>query len=92
MQKNKTGINQSDIVFVKRVSIGSINPNYPLTEEQLDAQMAMLNKCLQEYPKGKIIGKEVSVGIYQVGEHQLSMEKTTYHVGFNRIPKWIKEE
>lgn len=80
----------ADVTYVKRVSIGNINPNSPLNEEQQERQMALLNKCLNEYPKGKIIGKDISVGVFQVGDHQITLQRTTYHVGFLRKPVWLE--
>ncbi|WP_162342138.1 MULTISPECIES: hypothetical protein [Cyclobacterium] len=80
----------ADVTYVKRVSIGNINPNNPLNEEQQERQMALLNKCLNEYPKGKIIGKDISVGVFQVGDHQITLQRTTYHVGFLRKPVWLE--
>lgn len=90
--KNSSGIDLSDITFVKRINIGSINPNNPVNEDQQEKQMAFLNKCLNEFPKGRIIGKDVSVGVFQIGEHQITLQRITYHVGFNRKPYWIDEE
>ena len=81
----------SDVTYVKRINIGSINPNSPLNEDQQEMQMRQLNKCLSEPPKGRIIGKDITVGVYQMGEHQLIMQRITYHVGFKRKPVWIDE-
>ncbi len=91
MNKNNI-VDLSDVTYVKRISVGTVNPNSPLTEEQLENQMALVNRCLSESPKGTIIGKEISVGIYQFGEHQITMQKTTYHVGFKRKPFWIDKD
>jgi hypothetical protein len=81
----------SDIHYVKMVPIGSVNPNYPLSDQSREAQAAILNRCLNDYPKGIIIGKDVTVGRYQMGEHELTMERVTYHVGFQRKPQWEDE-
>lgn len=80
------------IVFIQKITIGSINPQVPFSNEEHDKQLEKLNKCLTEYPKGKIIGRDVSIGTYQLGEHQMTMQKTTYHIGFTRKPYWIIEE
>lgn len=29
---------------------------------------------------------------YVIGEHELSMEKVTYHIGFSRKPGWLEED
>ncbi len=85
-QDKKT--NLSDIHYIKLVPIGSVNPNNPLSDESKQAQTDVLNRCLNDYPKGIIVGKDITIGTYQLGEHQLVMEKITYHVGFKRKPTW----
>lgn len=85
--KDSTFLN---IHYVKLVSLGSVNPNHPLSEEEQQKQITLLNQCLNEYPKGIIIGKDTTIGRYQIGQHQLHMEKTTYHIGFERKPSWEK--
>ena len=79
-----------DIIYVKRINIGAINPNNPVSEEQQEAQMSLLNRCLSEFPKGRIIGKDVAVGVFQLGEHQITLQRITYHVGFKRKPDWLQ--
>lgn len=74
----------ADIKFIKRITVGNINPNNPMSDEKKDEQIKKLNEYLNGYPKGKLIGKDVSFGIFQVGEHQLTMQSTTYHIGFKR--------
>lgn len=88
-EKRKTEL--SEIRFIKMVTIGSVNPNNPLSEESRRAQVALLNRCLSDYPRGVIIGKDIAIGRYMIGEHELTMEKTTYHVGFSRRPAWEEE-
>ena len=82
----------SDVRYVKLVPIGSVNPNYPLSDQSKEEQAALLNRCLNDYPKGIIIGKDITVGKYLIGEHELTMEKITYHVGFPRKPAWEEEK
>lgn len=81
----------SDIRYIKLVPIGSVNPNQLLSEEAKEAQAVLLNRCLNDYPKGIILGKDVTIGRYLLGEHELTMEKITYHVGFPRKPAWEDE-
>lgn len=78
----------SDIHYIKMVPIGSINPNNPLSDQGREQQAELLNRCLNDYPKGVILGKDVSIGRYMLGEHELTMEKVTYHIGFERKPAW----
>lgn len=82
----------SDIRYVELVPVGSINPNNPLSEQSKAEQVKLLNRCLSEHPKGIIMGKDISIGRYMLGEHELTMEKTTYHVGFPRKPAWMTEQ
>lgn len=84
----KKKVQLSDIRYIKMVTIGSVNPNNPLSEESHRAQLELLNRCLNDYPKGVIIGKDITIGRYMIGEHELTMEKITYHVGFKRKPTW----
>ncbi|MCM1325972.1 MAG: hypothetical protein NC094_10120 [Bacteroidales bacterium] len=78
----------ADIRYIKMVPIGSINPNNPLSDQGREEQAALLNRCLTDYPKGVILGKDISIGRYMLGEHELTMEKVTYHIGFERKPAW----
>ena len=78
----------TDIHYIKLVPVGSVNPNNPLSDQSKEEQAALLNRCLNDYPKGIIIAKDVTIGRYMVGEHELTMEKVTYHVGFERKPQW----
>lgn len=85
-REEKTAL--TDIHYIKLVPIGSVNPNNPLSEQAKEEQVALLNRCLNNFPKGIIIGKDITVGRYLIGEHELTMEKITYHVGFTRKPSW----
>lgn len=90
MQNNKSEVQDlSDVTFVKRITVGTINPNAPYSDEHHDQAIALLNRCIGEAPRGKIIGKDIAFGVYQMGEHQLSMQKVTYHIGFKRKPVWL---
>lgn len=83
-------ISFENIRYVKLVVIGSINPNAPFSEQSQKDQVDLLNRCLNDYPKGIIIGKDIQIGIYKIGQHELTMEKSTYHIGFERKPSWEK--
>jgi hypothetical protein len=81
----------NDTRYVKIVTIGGIDPNNPLTEEKQAVQVAELNKLLSGYPKGTIIGKDTAIGRFMLGEHELCMQRTSYHIAFPRKPDWIDE-
>jgi hypothetical protein len=82
----------SDIKFVKVVTVGSVNPNVVLSDDARQSQLDLVNRCLNDYPKGIIIGKDISIGRYSIGEHELVMQKTAYHIGFPRKPAWLDEK
>ena len=82
----------ADIRYVKLVSVGSVNPNNPLSDVSRAEQERLLNRCLNDYPKGTLLGKDITIGRYLIGEHELTMEKVTYHVGFPRKPAWMEDE
>jgi hypothetical protein len=81
----------SDTRYVQIVTIGGIDPNSPLSEEKQLKQVEQLNKLLSGYPKGTIIGKDTSIGRFMIGEHELCMQRTSYHVAFSRKPENIDE-
>lgn len=81
----------ADVKYIKLVPVGSVNPNNPLSDQSREEQEKLLNRCLNDYPKGIIIGKDTTIGRYLIGEHELTMEKVTYHVGFSRKPAWEEE-
>jgi hypothetical protein len=81
----------NDTRYVKIVTIGGIDPNNPLSEEKQVKQVELLNKLLSGYPKGTIIGKDTAIGRFMLGEHELCMQRTSYHVAFARKPEGIDE-
>lgn len=82
----------SEIRHVERIAVGNLNPNQPVTEKDRENQISFLNRCLNGSPRGRMIGREISTAMYQVGEHQITMQSITYHVGFPRMPQWLEQE
>lgn len=80
---------QTDITYVHRIVIGNDNPEHQPDEEQYREQLAILNRCLSDPPKGKIVGQEKNFYILNIGEHQVVMQYIVYHVGFRRRPSWL---
>jgi hypothetical protein len=76
---------------VKIVTIGGLDPNNPLSDEKQVNQVEQLNKLLAGYPKGTIIGKDTAIGRFMIGEHELCMQRTSYHVAFPRKPEGIDQ-
>ena len=90
--KDTSAFNLEDIVYMKKVVVGAVDPQTPFNQEEQDKQFQLLNNCLKNHPKGKIIGRDVTVATYMIGEHQITMQSTTYHIGFKRKPYWIENE
>ena len=89
---DKKRLDVSDVKYVKEVAVGSVNPNVILSDGAREAQTSLLNRCLNDYPKGIVIGKDIAIGRYAIGEHELVMQKTIYHIGFPRKPAWLDEK
>jgi hypothetical protein len=79
----------TDVSFVKRVTVGSRDPQTLRSEDENEAAAALLNRCLTELPRGKILGIEKSFALLNIGEHQVVLQCLTYHVGFPRRPAWL---
>lgn len=90
--KDSSAFNLEDIVYVKKVVVGAVDPQTPFNEEAQNKQFQLLNDCLKNYPKGKIIGRDVNIASYMMGEHQITMQSTTYHIGFTRKPYWLQDK
>lgn len=84
-------IDITDVTYVKRITIGTSNPDQILSDDQIREAMDLLNKCLAGPPKGKILGIEKSFKLLNIGEHQAVLQWLVYHVGFVRKPVWIKD-
>lgn len=80
----------SDMRFVKRIAVGSQNPSPIKSEEEIEQAMTLLNRCLTDLPKGVIVGLEKSFSLLNIGEHQVVLQYTVYHVGFSRKPAWLE--
>ncbi len=80
----------TDVKYVHRVVVGNDNPEQQPDEEKYNKQLEFLNRCLNDFPKGKIIGQEKNFYILNIGEHQVVMQYIVYHIGFVRKPGWIE--
>nr|WP_137677324.1 hypothetical protein [Parerythrobacter lutipelagi] len=93
MKVAHSGFDLSEIRFVKRIGVGNLDIRAGAAEPSNDAAMQTLNRCLSEYPRGTIIGREMSFDVLTTKSgHQVVLEKVTYHVGFPRKPAWLDEE
>lgn len=82
----------SSVGFVKRIVIGKSDPNSTYTEEQANQDLGMLNKCLNNFPKGRIIACEKNFNVLNLGEHQVVQQWVVYHVGFEKKPLWMENQ
>lgn len=80
---------QSDVKYVHRLVVGNSDPEKQSDENLYNEQLKLLNRCLSDYPKGKIIGQEKNFYILNIGEHQVVMQYIVYHIGFLRKPDWL---
>ena len=87
--RNKVVFDISSVGYVKRIVIGNNNPEKATDERTIQKQIDLLNRCLTEYPKGKIIGIERNFFILNIGEHQVVMQYSVYHLGFKRKPNYL---
>lgn len=81
----------AEIGFVKRITVGSRDPEAVRSEEQIEAAQDLLNRCLSETPRGRILGIEKSFALLNVGEHHMVLQWLTYHVGWVRRPMWLED-
>jgi len=81
----------TDVSFVKRIVVGNNDPERMQSEAEIQQAAALLNRCLSEPPKGRIIGIEKTFSILNIGEHQVVLQCLIYHVGFSRKPYWLEE-
>lgn len=79
----------TDVTFVKRVTLGSRNVEAMRSEEEIEEAAALLNRCLSEVPRGRIIGVEMNFSLVQIGAHQVVLQNICYHIGFARRPAWL---
>ncbi|MBS0254540.1 MAG: hypothetical protein JSS36_04850 [Proteobacteria bacterium] len=92
MRNGGAGFDLTGVGFIKRISLGSLEVQAGAAEPNNDAAMAVLNRCLSDFPKGRIIGREMSFDVLTTKSgHQVVLEKVTYHVGFPRRPAWLDE-
>ncbi|MFD2232855.1 hypothetical protein [Phaeospirillum tilakii] len=82
----------TNVGYVKRIVVGNTNPEKLVSEEETAREALLLNRCLSEPPRGRIIGIEKNFTLLNVGEHQVVLQAMVYHVGFVRKPYWLDPE
>ncbi len=92
MAGNGANFDLSGIGFIKRIGLGSLERQAAATDPENDLAIELLNRCLNDFPKGRIIGREMSFDVLTTKSgHQVVLEKVTYHVGFPRRPGWLDQ-
>lgn len=82
----------TDVGYVKRIVVGSTDPEKLTAEAAIQAQATLLNRCLSESPRGRIVGIEKHFNLLNIGEHQVVLQALIYHIGFARRPHWLAED
>ncbi len=82
----------SEVRYVKRIVIGTSDPGKLEDESYIEKQTELLNRCLNDLPKGHIIGQEKNFRIVRIGEHQVVVQNIVYHIGFKRVPLWLQND
>lgn len=82
----------TDVGYVKRIVVGSTDPEKLTSDAVVQSQAALLNRCLSEAPRGRIIGIEKHFNLLNIGEHQVVLQAQIYHVGFARRPFWLSDD
>ena len=91
MIRNEEYFDLADVKFVKRIVVGTSDPNKLDNEDFIQKQTEVLNRCLNERPRGYIIGQEKNFKVLRLGEHQVVVQNIVYHIGFKRVPAWLNE-
>jgi hypothetical protein len=81
----------ADVRFVKRIVVGSSDPSQMASEAQIEEARALLNRCINDSPRGRVMATEKSFALLQLGEHQVVLQWICYHVGFARKPPWMAD-
>ena len=81
----------TDVRYVKRILVGSDNPEKLRSNDEVEQAVALLNRCLNDTPPGRIIGIEKNFSILNIGEHQVVIQSMVYNVGFSRKPFWLDD-
>ncbi|WP_311969839.1 hypothetical protein [Pseudomonas baltica] len=82
----------TDVGYVKRIVVGSTDPEKLSSQAQVEDELALLNRCLSDSPRGRIIGIEKNFSLLNIGEHQVVLQAQIYHVGFARKPYWLPDD
>ena len=81
----------AQIRFIQRIAVTPHNQQGTVTANDVAAAMAMLNRCLNEHPRGEIIAIEHTPCVMEDAHGIHYFRFVCYHVGFPRKPLWLSE-
>jgi hypothetical protein len=81
----------TNIRFIKRIVVGNDNPQAMRTEAEVNQAMDLVNRCLSGSPRGYLLNVEKSFSLHNIGEHQVVLQYTVYHIGFERKPMFLDQ-
>lgn len=92
MRGSGEGVKLTGVGFIKRISLGNLDVRGVAAEPGNKRAMDLLNRCLEDFPKGRIIGRETSYEVLtDTSGRERVLEMVTYHVGFARRPTWLED-
>ena len=86
---DKFGI--GEVSYIQRAVVGPVRADQIPTQDELDAQMDFVNRCLSE-GRGQLVGTEKGLTLIHHGDQQIVIQHTVYHIGFKRKPVWLERD
>lgn len=79
-----------EVSFIQRAVVGPTRADRLPSQDEIDAQMDFINRCLSE-GRGQLVGTEKGLVVIQSSDQQIVVQHTVYHIGFKRKPIWVDE-
>ena len=79
-----------EVSYIQRAVVGPTRTDRLPSQDEIDAQMDFVNRCLSE-GRGQLVGTEKGLVVIQGSDQQLIVQHTVYHIGFKRKPMWIND-
>ena len=79
-----------EVRHIQRVVVGPARTDRLPTQDEVNAQMAMVNRCLSE-GRGQLVGTEKGLVVVYQGDQQIVVQHMVYHIGFKRKPAWLDQ-
>ncbi|MEO5867493.1 MAG: hypothetical protein ABIS14_11590 [Sphingomonas sp.] len=86
-----TMLDLSEIGFVKRITIGTRDPQAVQSHQEIEHAVNVLNRALSDIPRGRIIAIERSFHVFTIQDNVVVLQWICYHLGFPRRPAWLTE-